>query len=232
MNENLVKLGDDSFIMWNLQQAAHILVVGASGSGKTYFCKTLLGRISLYDEEAKIYACDYKGDDDFSFLNGCQRFYRFDECGEGLNAVFDILKARQNGDKERNRIVMYFDEFASYINNISDKKQLEEEKKKLASLLMLGRSFCISIIVSLQRADASFFSSGARDNFHINVALGNISTEAKEMLFAMKKDEIKADRQRGTGYMTINGVNLTKIIVPEVTNTEKLHDAIVEGVTR
>ena len=54
LDEELVKLGDNSFIEWVPAQAPHIVIFGSTGSGKTYFCKQLLGRISLYVPDAQL----------------------------------------------------------------------------------------------------------------------------------------------------------------------------------
>jgi hypothetical protein len=233
MDESLVKIGDNSFINWIPGSAPHMVIFGSTGSGKTYFCKQLLGRISLYMPDAHIYVCDFKGDDDFLFLDGCERFYRFDKCADGLRDFYEQFQARQSGeDVSRNMLVLYFDEWASFCNaNSDDKKKLEAEKRKLANLLMLGRSFRCHVIVSQQRADAVYFNA-VRDNFNVCVGLGNLSEESKDMFFSAYKKEMKPDRKRGTGYMLSNGTNLQSVLVPEMSNFDKLHDIIREGLTR
>lgn len=127
-------------------------------------------------------------------------------------------------------LVLFFDEWASYCN-ILDKKAVEEEKKKLSTLLMLGRSFRIHVIVSQQRADAQYFGT-ARDNFNLVIGLGNLSEESKNMLFHDFKEQMQSDRNLGTGYMLTNGTNLTPIIVPTINSMEKLHRTIRQGVMR
>lgn len=231
MDESYLNLGINQPLDWLPGKSSHVIVCGATGSGKTYFTKILLGKISLYEPTAQLYVNDFKGDDDFSFLSGCERFNRFGECSSGLQQFYERLKQRQSGeDTSRNMLVLFFDEWASYCTGLN-KNSLEEEKKKLSTLLMLGRSFRVHVIVSQQRADAVYFNS-ARDNFNLVIGLGNLSEESKNMLFHEYKDEMLPDRKQGTGYMLTNGTDLTAIQVPTISDMAKLQSFIKQGVTR
>lgn len=231
LNEKFALRSFSEFIKWSTEKAPHIILVGATGSGKTYFSKLLLGKVALHIPDSQLYVCDFKGDDDFAFLKGCSRFYRFMECSQGLQQFYERFQKRQNGEEDnRNMIVLFFDEWASYCNSL-DKKVIEEEKKKLSNLLMLGRSFNVHVIVCQQRADATFFNS-ARDNFNLVIGLGNLSEESKNMLFHEFKSEMLPNRTRGTGYMLTNGSNLTAIQVPKISDMKKLENTIKKGVVR
>lgn len=224
-NSDLLIYGVKKELKWLIHQSPHVVIIGATSSGKTYFSKYLLGKISLYLPDTELSICDYKGDTDFSFLEESSRFFRFDDCSIGFDQFFNNFRKRQSGeDKTRHPQILFFDEWASYCNSL-DKKVVEDEKKKLATLLMMGRSFNVHIIISQQRADASYFSS-ARDNFNLVVGLGNLSEESKNMLFHEFKDSIKPDRKQGTGYIIQNGSNFEPIIVPKVNSFKKLHEYI------
>ena len=230
-NESYLKYHICNYVRWNPAKAPHIVIFGATGSGKTYATKLLLGRVEKHCPNSQFYVCDFKGDTDFSFLEGTDHFYRFLDCEKGLSDFYDRFEQRQSGkDKERSFLLLFIDEWASYILNL-DKKKAEEEKKKLAMLLMLGRSFNVHVLISQQRVDASYFNA-ARDNFNLVIALGNLSSEGKEMMFREFKDEMKPDRKQGTGYMLTNGTNFTPIVVPAISDMKCLHSYIRMAVER
>ncbi len=220
---------EPSYTSWNFVRCPHLLVMGATGSGKTYAVKLLLGRISKYLLDAEITLCDYKHDD-FRFLDGYSRYFEFERCAEGLNQFYTAFQMRQQGDdSSRSFRLLLFDEWASFIS-MMEKKEAEDAKRKLSTLLMLGRSFNCHVLVSQQRADAAYFSS-ARDNFSVIIALGNLSKESRDMFFSSFKDQLEPVSQIGAGHMLVNGVDLYHIQVPKVANEQKLKESIQQLVT-
>lgn len=231
LQEDFLNYGIQKYTLWNPATAPHIVIFGATGTGKTYATKLILGRISKHIPDSQFFVCDFKGDSDFSFLIGDSRFYRFIDCEKGLSDFYNLFEKRQSGeDNSRNLLLLFFDEWASYTLNF-EKKKAEDEKKKLATLLMLGRSFNIHVLISQQRVDASYFNA-ARDNFNEVIALGNLSPEGKEMMFRDYKDQMKPDRKQGTGYMLTNGTNLTSIVVPTISDMNRLNHYIKMAVER
>lgn len=235
-NDIYLEYGIKSYVQWNPQREPHVICVGGTGAGKTYATLLALARLSLHMPDAQLYFCDYKGDDSFSDLYGAPRFWRFNECGKGLSAFYQRFQDRQSGaDPSRNLILLYFDEYASYCNNLSSltasKKEAEEDKKKLATLLMMGRSYHVHVWISQQRADAVYFSN-ARENFGLVCLLGTTSRQSVEMLMDDFKDRIAPDRGRGRGYLLKNGTDFYPITVPTITNMHKVYGCIKEAVTR
>ena len=226
---NLPKIGfDEDFlrnnikkvVAWDFPHLPHILIFGGTGSGKTYCLKSLLGSVAMFVSKAKVTICDYKADD-FSFLEDRENYYAFNDCYEGLTAFFESFQKRQRKeDTSRNFRLLVFDEWAAFVGNL-DKKESDNAKKMLSTILMLGRSFNYHIIISQQRADAKYFDT-ARDNFSIILAMGNISKESVQMFFSDYKEEISHDRKRGMGHIYIDGEGVKKIIIPPVRNEGKL----------
>ena len=154
-------------IHWHPEKAPHMAISGATGSGKTYFTKLLLGKIVKYIPSSQLYVCDAKGDQDFSFLDGADRFARWD-VGPMFQRFFEAFQARQRGeDASRNILILMFDEWSNYLEFLSDKRTQEEEKRKLALLVRLGRSFGIHVILGQQRFDASY--TPGRENFTVAI---------------------------------------------------------------
>ena len=152
--EEHLKLGIETPYMWEPAKFAHLLLVGNTGTGKTYCSKLLLGKICIYAPNCELFICDFKGDDDFSFLDGVSNFFRFEDCFKGFDVFFQRFLARQQqNDISRHPLFLFFDEWASALNH-AEKKEREELLKKLSLLLMLGRSFSVFLIYSLQRPDS------------------------------------------------------------------------------
>lgn len=208
---------------WNVGFSPHMLIIGNTGSGKTYAEELLLGRVSKYIPDAEVTVCDFKADD-FRFLRGCKRYYEFTDCQRGLDDFYTAFLARQQGNRiDRSFRLLVFDEWASFLNFL-DKKAAEEAKKKLATLLMLGRSFNVHVLICQQRADAEYFAK-ARDNISVVLAMGNVSKESA-LMFGFPRDEMEPASGVGSGYMLTNGTDLTRIQVPLVRFPERLKAAI------
>lgn len=123
---------------------------------------------------------------------------------------------------------MIFDEWASFLNYL-DKKQADEYRKKLGSILMQGRTYRQIVVFSQQRLSAEDFPK-VRDNFNNIITLGNPSKEVIGMFYSDFRDQIQNDRGIGTGYMLTNGTDFRKIVVPTVTNMEKMNFYIKRAV--
>lgn len=228
-DENLFLSGITKYVKWDCIRLPHVVIFGSTGSGKTYFLKILLGRIAKYIPDSELCICDYKSDEDFSFAAGSPNLYRFSDCLDGLNRAIDLLQERQHGNSDRHFFALVFDEWASFITNM-DKKSADLAKQKLATLLMLGRSFNIHVIVSQQRLDASYFNN-ARDNFSVICGLGSLSKESVEMMFSEFKDLINRSKTQGHGSIAL-GNEFKEIVVPRVSNIGRLQSVILSAINR
>ncbi len=62
-----------------------------------------------------------------------------------------------------------FDEWSNYLDYLPNSKAKDEEKRKLALLVRLGRSFNVHVILGQQRFDASY--TPGRENFTVAISL-------------------------------------------------------------
>lgn len=230
LDEELMKYGIKQYINVDFEKSPMWAIAGATGTGKTYGLKLLLARISKDIPKSTLTICDYKGDSDFAFLSGVERFYRFDSCYEGLTNFYESFLSVQKSGNVQGKHFFVFDEWASFLINL-DKKEADDAKKKLSALLMLGRSFGYHVILSQQRLDAEYFGK-TRDNFSVLVILGNPSKEVQEMCLRDFKDSLCNDRQRGTGYMVISGSIMKKIVVPQIMSMERVEHYILDATLR
>lgn len=228
LDETYLSHGINKWVLWDMEKAPHGLVVGQSGSGKTYACKQILAHTHI-ETNCEVYVLDYKADTDFDCLIGCKRLFRYTACRNGLHEFYNRFQQRQSGnDKERYPLLLFYDEWSSSCNSM-DKKQSEEDKKILGILVSLGRSFRTHVLISQQRADAIYFNQ-YRDNFSFSALFQNGSAESRLMLFPDYAKELLPDRQRGTGYVAFNGQKPIPIYVPPVKNPFRLERILREAV--
>lgn len=201
----------------------HALITGASNSGKSYALLYLLGCLLQDDERIVVYFCDFKNSKDFEFLEGYPHYYKGNACYEGVMDYYEsFTNAREQREEER-RHILIFDEYPSCINYFSTKDKQEKTKKAtdimnvIAEVLMLGRGISYGVWIVTQRADASLFSNGARDNFMIIVGLGRMSKEQKGMIFSGEEIPQKIYRQ-GEGCILADGYPLMEIYYPKIKN--------------
>ena len=226
-NAQLVERGIKAYISIDLDTHCHWLCVGATGAGKSYALALMLGKIAKYEPTARLVICDFKKAS-FGWLDGRDGFYGYTAVTDGIDTVYKEFQRRlELNDNTRNaqRIVCVVDEYAALINSL-DKKAADEVKRKIAEILMMGRSLRVHLIIGIQRADAEFFKSGARDQFGAMLMLGNLSKEQKQMLAPDYRDQMTAVNQRGQGYLLLDGQGICRVQVPRVTDVDKLHRAI------
>ncbi|HFI0710646.1 TPA: type IV secretory system conjugative DNA transfer family protein [Streptococcus suis] len=223
-----------TWIFFDLINQAHILVVAPSGGGKTYACKQILADIiqqSNHNSPVKLIICDYKGDNDFNQLDGFAYCYRYQRVKDGFLTFYKRLTDRQSGsDISRNPIYLYFDEWASFILSVAsaDKKEADKLKMKMTEILQLARSFNMHVICSLQRAEASYFINGSRDNFPIRIGLSRLSDESRRQLFPDIPKELYEPMKQGQGWVQTDDKPYPfQIIVPQM-NTDEV-DSIISS---
>lgn len=88
----------------------------------------------------------------------------------------------------------------------------------VSEILMLGRGIRFGIWIVTQRADASLFANGARDNFMVVLGLGRMSREQKGVVFSGEEIPDKTYRQ-GEGCLLADGCPLYEVAYPRIRNT-------------
>ena len=228
INTELLAYGVIRPVMITPFNPPHLCICGASGSGKTFTERQVLGRIAQGQENRIIFA-DYKGID-FPEYIGCKHYYRHNAVGDALSLVVSIMNERMaHPEGSYPPLFFVFDEWSGFLSGL-EKKALDAAKKDLSSLLMLARGASICIVLCMQRIDASNFGS-SRDNVGNLLALGQQSQESKRMLDADHKEMLTASG-RGKGVLCTDGKLPVPVTIPDVRDMKALNERIRSALNR
>lgn len=217
---------------------SHILLCGMSGAGKSYDEHQLVYRLALAEQKlgGEYLFADYKGDDTFSYLKDCPRFFPYKAAFAALDTVHARLIARQSGeDTSRYPITLIWDEYmAATLNLISeDKKAATTAMSKVSEILQLGRSLSVRLVSVCQRPDALAFPAGSRLNYGVIIVVGAAVRSIYEMLLPDHMEQVKG-RQfgQGEGVVLLQGSELRFIKVPTVRNENRMKQACLKALSR
>lgn len=207
----------------------HLIISGATNSGKSYALKYMM--YGLSKEKCDIWYCDFKNEvsfitDKIHCFTGTDTIYAL----EKFYALYlDVKNKKTIINKTQILIMDEYPAFLLYLES-KDKKLAGEIKLKVAEILMMGRSLNIGIWIAVQRPDASFFNSGAREQFMTSITLGRISPEVKKMLYA---GETFPDRiyQVGEGVVLMDGMPLREVKIPKISNIPLMEKIIYENMS-
>ena len=234
MNNQMIMLGFDYYLLTQTAMQiplytpleGHYIVVGGSGSGKSTAVLYWLYKARIYD--VQLFICDFKKSHEFEGITS--KFAEFEDCYELIKAFYqEFLNTSEGGDG--NIKILLIDEIAGLLTHLSTSKEGKEKADEIraimSSILMLGRSRKCFLWLSMQRYTATVFpsSSGAADNFHVCVGLGNLSVDGRKGLFASEHFEGEDFLTWGQakGIVLIDGEPLKSVIIPQVSKKKLLY---------
>jgi S-DNA-T family DNA segregation ATPase FtsK/SpoIIIE len=202
-------------------EAAHCLLAGFTGSGKSVLLRVLLTNCILAYPPAqlRIHLSDLKGGLELNTFEHIEHVDSFNTTVEGTKDILDRLivemykrldmfvKARvknidgynQKAKDKLPRILLVIDEFT----NLGRDK---EAQGMLDELLMKARSQGIHIIASLQEPRAENIPGRLKDNFGATIALRAKNAIASRIIM----DDIKAAYLRGNGHGILRSIEDTE----------------------
>ena len=203
---------------WNFNSRPHALIVGSTGSGKTYFLLAIIK--ALVDYEAIVDVCDPKNAD----LADLERVMP-NVCHKKEDIMFSIetfLQSMMKRNEDMKQLPNYktgckyyelglkphfliLDEYVAFMEML-DKKQVEAMVSAIKQISMLARQAGYFLILACQRPDAKYLPDGIRDQFHFRVALGFSSAQGYRMIFP-EADKKFLTMPAGRGYVDM-GNNL------------------------
>lgn len=201
----------------------HVILVGGSGSGKSSLAIMMIYKM-LQNNSVDLTICDFKASHELKGITS--KYAEFADCYDTICSFYeDFLKTPEGGSGQPKLLII--DEIAGLLSHLTlnNKKQADEIRQMMSSILMLGRSRRVFLALIMQRFSANIFpaSSGAADNFHVCIGLGRLTVDGRKSLFAGEHFPEEDSIQYGTGkgIILIDGEPLRAIAVPKI-NKEKL----------
>lgn len=205
----------------------HCLIAGRTGSGKSYAARSWIYNFLQAHPDAKLTLLDFKGE--FGFSEG-NRYYSMDRCSEGLEMFLKEMVDRQAVRTiPKTPWLLYIDELAALVTYL-DKKNADLFRSRLSTIYMLSRSQNMFTLAGVQRADASTWTAGARDNLGLVMLLGELSKETCDM-FSLDKSKLGACPYPGMGHVLVNGSpdSLMRVHTLPIQDMNKMERAIQEA---
>lgn len=217
MFDNSLKLMDN--VVWHFRKTPHALIVGGTGSGKSYFMFYLIKEIMRKGYGLKI--VDPKISDltklSYVSVNNLVVYEKEDV----INLLDDVTvemdsrykKMLETSDNFGEDYVAYgmqpfflvFDELLAFIATC-DNKEKKEVMSKLTNIIVKGRQAGVFVVLATQRPDADVIDGKIRDQLALRVALGKMSGEGYKMIFGKSSVAFRSVDIKGSGYFMIDGI--------------------------
>ena len=211
----------------------HALIVGGTGSGKTYLLYSLILQCLLKKLDFNLYLADAKGADVYQL--GCniapdstardedeiiELLERFQaEMTKRQHEMADALKDsidKSYMDFGMSPHVLIFDELTAFLVQLKTRDKATRDKVTaiLSNIVLKGRSVGCFLIVAMQKSDASTIDTAIRDNLVLKVCLGNAEPTTITTCFGAGADVPQLDLRLGEGFYTLQGQqNKPKIVM-------------------
>lgn len=202
----------------DLRMTPHLLITGASGSGKSYYASfiTALSLLKDYD----VYVCDPKHSYSlFKQQPRCQLAFSPDEIYDLLKTVLKVVQTRMEemekilatdmtavaSDYGYHPILIVMEEYMALMNSGFDKKKLKEIDDMVLQISAMGRALSVHLIIVMQVSSAKDLNSSIRANCG-KLVFGNATQTIYETAFNMKsipKVNVKMRPGEGIGSFEV-----------------------------
>lgn len=201
-----------------------MLLVGITGSGKSYALMGLIAQLRNWPIAPVIYFADPKGsdiavlggslapertaDDIDSIIELLRQFYA--AMMERKAEMRDKLNGKLGADFTDFRLPAYiflFDEFAAFQASISrDKKRRDEVEELLRNVILMGRQLGFYMWIAMQKSDSSDIPTAIRDNLPLKICLGNAPSTTLMTVFGRSADLPSRHWGKGQGLIYCDGI--------------------------
>lgn len=220
----------DCSLVWDYNKSPHGLIIGGTGSGKTYFtnyliCNLLYQKASLTFLDPKwadiksigdVVNADKTACDENNIARLVREFKEEMEYRQKLIADFNKTGATYK-DLGLKPNFLIFDELAAFKAGVKEKKTFTDVEANIRKIILMGRSTGNFVILITQQPNAENISTEIRDQLGLKIAFGNIQAETKRMIFntAINLHTFKAN-EKGAGYVSLNNSEPIKFLAPNL----------------
>lgn len=214
-------------ISYRLSKTPHSLIVGGTGSGKSFF---ILGKIVSYlnlTPQAELYIVDPKKADLslLRFIEGMEERVAIEpnQIAKMLREVVEIMEDRYKTyfndisafgkdytDFRLSPIILIFDEFSAFLHSV-DKKLSKEVLDYIFTIVMKGRQAGVQVEILMQRPSADDLPTNIRAQMGFKAGLGAMDKIGYNMIFDTNDVDFKTVTEKGGGYIQIDGVHTAPI---------------------
>lgn len=203
---------------WDYIDKPHMLIGGESGSGKSRLTYSVIQKMMSETSLENIYICDAKYE---GLKNVANETFNLPMVAQNQSQIINFIEivaeiSEQRNDSKKSEDVSEFmpvflviDEFKGLKLGMEDKKEWIRLNNLVESIVLMGRSANVHVLIAMQRVKGDSISLDIRDNLAIKVGLGNLSDENFKMIFGESK--VKGEllnREKGQGYISLNSSQL------------------------
>ncbi|MFY8240808.1 FtsK/SpoIIIE domain-containing protein [Clostridium perfringens] len=214
-------------ISYRLSKTPHSLIVGGTGSGKSFF---ILGKIVSYlslTPQAELYIVDPKKADLslLRFIGGMEEkvVTEPNQIAKMLREIVEIMEDRYKTyfndisafgkdytDFGLSPVILIFDEFSAFIHSV-DKKLSKEVLDYIFTIVMKGRQAGVQVEILMQRPSADDLPTNIRAQMGFKAGLGAMDKIGYNMIFDTNDVDFKTVTEKGGGYIQIDGVHTAPV---------------------
>lgn len=214
-------------ISYRLSKTPHSLIVGGTGSGKSFF---ILGKIVSYlslTPQSELYIVDPKKADLslLRFIGGMEEkvVTEPNQIAKMLREVVEIMEDRYKTyfndisafgkdytDFGLSPVILIFDEFSAFIHSV-DKKLSKEVLDYIFTIVMKGRQAGVQVEILMQRPSADDLPTNIRAQMGFKAGLGAMDKIGYNMIFDTNDVDFKTVTEKGGGYIQIDGVHTAPV---------------------
>lgn len=204
-----------------------ILLAGKSGSGKSLSNRWYIWQLSK-TSESFVFISDYKSGEEYELLEGSPAYASGTDAIRMINDFYSFFtEVRNHRLRLKHHYTLCIEEWLGILTyaETQSKKLKADLQSKVGELLAVSRGLNLGVMLTVQRADASLFTSGSREQFQCIVAFGRTSAEQFRMLgFSGELEENPSiNYKSGQALALIDDQDaVQEIIVPLIKNPDDM----------